>query len=68
MNLKADILTIKKEIETLNFNHHFLISSAVKTAKINESDLLRTEMKKITTLKVSPLGVFSASYHVFFIH
>ena len=31
-NLKADILTIKKETETLNSNHHFSISSAVKTA------------------------------------
>ena len=67
MNLKANILTIKTEMETLNSNHHFSIASAVETAKINERDLLRTEMKQIATLKVSPTGVFSASYLLFFI-
>ena len=43
-----------------NSNHHFSIASAVETAKLNERDLLRTEMKQIATLKVSPTGVFSA--------
>ena len=54
-NLKSNILSIKKEMETVLSNHRFSIASAVETdkvkkmAKVNERNLLQTEMKQIVT-------------------
>ena len=71
-NLKLNMLSIKKEVESVQSNHHFSIASAVETAKVkemakvNERNLLQTEMKQIATMNVSPTGVFSASCLLFF--
>ena len=62
-NIKSNILSIKKEMESVQSNHQFSIASTVDTAKVKERNILRAEMKHIN---VSSTVIFSQSYLLFF--